>query len=152
MCIEHGGKIVNTNAVTNIVIEGNKVIFNLDYFVSLQGEDNKHIPDYVYMYFDTNGEMDDVIAKINSLNWITSDFGTTYNGSYKKNSRIVNPNAISFITFEDRKNRIIFNLRNSISFSRNVQSKTSDFVYYDHENENDYYAESDRISEILGGM
>lgn len=151
MFIEHGGKIVNTNAVTNIVIEARKIIFNLDYSVSLQDEQDKHIPDYVYMYFDTSEEMEDVKQKIKVLNWITSDYGTTYNGNYKSNNRIVNPNAISFVKFEDRKNRIIFNLRNSISFSRNILSKTSDFVYYDHENQDDYYKESDRISDLLGG-
>lgn len=150
MFIEHDGKIVNTDAVTNIVIENNKVIFNLDHFVSLKDENDRHIPDYVYMYFDEDEELRLIVNKITSLNWITSDFGTTYRGRYKANNRIINPDAISFIKFEDNKNRIIFNLRNSVSFSRNIQSKTSDFVYYDYENEGDYFREGNLISTMLG--
>ena len=153
MFIEHDDKIVNTEAVTNIVIEGSKIIFNLDYGVSLQNDVDRIIPDYVYMVIRNEEDFNDIKAKIDSLNWIKSEFGNFDNhGNYRNNNRIVNPKAISFLKFDDRKSRIIFNLRNSVSFNRDFSQKTSDFVYFDHTEVNDYESERTRVISILGGM
>jgi len=151
MFLEYGDKIVNTDAVTNIVIEGNKCIFNLDYGVSLQNEVDRIIPDYVYMIIKDPQELQDMKQKINELNWITSEFGNyDFHKNYRANNRIVNPAQISFMKFDERKQRIIFNLRNSISFNRNDFQKTSDFVYFDHTSMEDYDSESMRIKLIIG--
>jgi len=151
MFLESGDKVVNTDSVTNIVIEGNKVIFNLDYGVSLQENIDKIIPDYVYMIIKNDEELADMKAQIDTLGWLTSTFGNyDRNNNYRANNRIVNPSAISFIKYEGRKNRIIFNLRNSISFNREVYKKTSDFVYFDHVETSDFENECTRISAILG--
>ena len=150
MFLENEDKVVNTDAVTNIVIEGNKVIFNLDYGVSLQDNVDKIIPDYVYMIVKDPEDLKRMKADIDSLNWITSEFGNyDRNNNYRANNRIVNPEAISFLKFDDRKSRVIFNLRNSISFNRDVYQRTSDFVYFDHTNDEDYNVERERITNIL---
>jgi len=152
MFLENNDKVVNTDSVTNIVIEGNKVIFNLDYGVSLQDNIDKIIPDYVYMIIKNDEDLADMKAQIDGLGWLTSTFGNyDRNNNYRANNRIVNPDAISFIKYESRKNRIIFNLRNSISFNREVHQKTSDFVYFDHVDEGDFESERTRIAAILGG-
>ena len=151
MFLEHNDKIVNTDSVTNIVIEGNKIIFNLDYGVSLQDDIDKIIPDYVYMVIKDQDAFQEMKTAINDLNWITADFGNyDRNNNYRANNRIVNPAQISFLKFDERKQRIIFNLRNSVSFNRNAFSKTSDFVYFDHTSVEDFDSESLRIRRIIG--
>jgi len=151
MFLEHNEKIVNTDSVTNIVIEGNKIIFNLDYGVSLQDDINKIIPDYVYMVIKDQDAFQEMKTAINDLNWITSDFGNyDRNNNYRTNNRIVNPAQISFLKFDERKQRIIFNLRNSVSFNRNPFQRTSDFVYFDHTSVEDFDNESIRIRAIVG--
>jgi len=153
MFLEYNDKIVNTNSVTNIVIEGNKIIFNLDYGVSLQNEIDKIIPDYVYMTIRDQNELDEMKSKIDNLGWLTSEYGNyDRHGNYRANNRIVNPDQISFLKFDERKQRIIFNLRNSISFNKNEFQRTSDFVYFDHTSSEDFDKESIRIKSIIGAI
>jgi len=150
MFLRYKEKIVNTDSVTNIVIEGNKIIYNLDYGVSLQDRKDRIIPDYVYMVINDPLELQIIKDKINTLNWISSDFGNyDRNNNYRANNRIVNPELISFVKFDERNSRIIFNLRNSISFNRDFDQRTSDFVYFDHTSIEDFEDEQDRISLIL---
>ena len=150
MFLSNEDKMVNTDSVTNIVIEGNKVIFNLDYGISLQGDDAHIIADYVYMIVKDPGALEQMKQDIKSLNWIDSNFGAEdYKNVYRDNNRVVNPDAISFVKFDNRKSRIIFNLRSSVSFKRNIYQKTSDFVYYDHSYIDDFEDEKIRITNIL---
>jgi len=147
MFLFHDDKSVNTDSVTNVVLEHNKIIFNLDYATSMPDNEDRLIADYVYFYFDNDQEMDECIAKIDRLGWIRS--------KNPRNNRIVNPNNISFIKFEKtnrgghQMNRIIMNLRTSISFSRDIYTKTSDFVYFEHDDTEEFESECTRITKFL---
>lgn len=152
MYISHDNKIVNTDSVTNVVVEENKLIFNLDYSVSLDDNPDKIIADYVYMYFNNISEYNSILGQIGTLGWLTSEFGNyDFNGNYRSNNRIVNPKMISFVKFEEKKKRIILNLRTSVSRNKNIDEKTSAFVFFDHMNKDDYLDEVDRITKILVG-
>ena len=141
----YNDKIVNLDSVTNIIFENNKCIFNLDYSVSLNTNVDKLIPDYVYFYI-RDEDMEDVKKQIEGFGWLKS--------SNPFNKRIVNPSKISFVKFEEsknfnKKNRIIINLRNSVSFNRDMFRKTSDFVYFDYDNYSEYIKEVARITDFL---
>ena len=152
MNIAYENKIVNMDSVTNVVVEENKLIFNLDYSVSLDSNPDKIIADYVYMNFINISEYNDILEKIGTLGWLDSEFGNyDFNDNYRANNRIVNPKMISFVKFEERKQRIILNLRTSVSRNKNVHEKTSAFVFFDHIKKDDYLDEVDRITKILVG-
>lgn len=154
MFIQHNDKIVNTDNVSNISIEENKIIFNMNYSVSLHENLNKMIPDYVYFSF-TKFEKTDfeyIENKIRSLGWISSEYGCTKNGNWKPNKRIINPKCLSFIKIDDIKNRIIFNLNASVSFYKSDLEKTSDFVFYDYDDEGEFREDCDNVGNMLNAL
>lgn len=146
----HDDKIVNTDNVSNILVDDSKFIFNMNYSVSLNENKDKLIPDYVY--FNCNKEDYAKIAKqISSLGWISSEYGCTgKSGFWKPNKRIINPKSISFIKLEEWKLRIIFNLNTSISFYKNDYEKTSDFIFYDYDHIDDYEEDLQKITKLIG--
>lgn len=146
-----GHKSVNTNRVTNLVIEGDKFIFNLDYSVSLPHDNSKLIPDYVYMVTENDEEYDYLDNAIADLNWIANSYPEYRKSQYSSNDNwhIVNPAMISFIKYDKANKRIIFNLRNTISFKRDYEKKTSGFIYYDFETDEIFNDEMNRIEGIL---
>ena len=150
MFIKHDDKVINTDNVSNILIdnEKQKIIFNTNYPVSLHDNVYKLIPDYVYFVCD----VDDFLRirdKIMNLKWISSDFGKIKHGEFKHNARLINPDCVSFIKIEDWKPRIIFNLNTSISFYKNDAEITSDFIFYDYQNSAEMNTDLELITQKL---
>ena len=148
-------KIVNLDNVSNIAFEEYKdrdenqkykIIFNFNYAVSLKSNDDKLISDYVYFVYDNKSEYDvmiDELSKlINEKMWIAPMIGGYV-------SRIANPDKISFVATDSRKNRIILNLATSVSFYSSYSRKTSDFLYFDFLNEQEYKENLEYIKEQL---
>jgi hypothetical protein len=132
-----GDSIVNIDNVTSIMFEGKKVIFNMNYGISLNHNIDHIIPDYVYFYYNDINDTRVVKSLLQHFGWFT------FNASDNPN-RWVNPNSISFIKTEIRmkkdikKYRIIINLNSSVSLSNDIFARTSDAVYYDFTNEEDF--------------
>jgi len=137
-------KNVNLKNVTNIAFENYinrdsqeeyKIIFNFNYSVSLKNDFEKQIPDYCYFIMTDKEKYDDYVDTLNPLineyKWIAP----IINGRV---SRITNPECISFISTDPRKNRVILNLNTSVSFYSNVSRKTSDFIYLDFADPTEY--------------
>jgi len=148
-------KIVNLDNVSNIAFEEYqdrdnnmkyKIIFNFNYGVSLNSNDAKVISDYVYYVYDTREEYDkmsDELSRlINEKMWIAP----IINGNV---SRIANPDKISFIATDPIKNRIILNLATTVSFYSNYDKMTSDFMYFDFSNKEEYMENLIYIKEQL---
>ena len=162
MFIKYEEKIVNIDGVTNIVIEDQKIIFNLDYPVSIRDNISKLIPDYVYFYVKDKNDFDDIMTKINGLGWIRSNSPGFYekHGHRKAtNHELINPKQISFVKFEqfdkhgNKKNRIIINLRLPISFSGDIYSRTSDFIFFDYNKDDEAFeADCDMFTTTLEGI
>lgn len=146
-----GKKSVNTDRVSNIVIEGDKFIFNFDYSVSLPAQNNKMIPDYAYLTVDGDEEYKYVDDAVADLNWISNSYPDYKRAPHSSNDNwhIINPETISFLKFEDDKNRIIFNLKNTISNSRDYSKMCSAFIFFDYEDSVKYDAEVARIKAHL---
>ncbi len=161
MFIRYENKQVNVDSVTHIVFEGMKVIFNLDYAVSVKNNVDKHIPDYVYFDIQDDDEYLRIAKIIGDLDWISCSEPGTYQNhgrTMQMNHEIINPKAISFVKYEaddkrgNEKNRIIFNLRLSISFSKDVFNHTSGFVFFNYEDRVGYVSDMKRFSTKLEGM
>jgi hypothetical protein len=149
------GKLVNLNNVTNIVFDpdftdrfGNKkskIIFNLDYYVSLQKSDKK-VADYVYSIYTDKNEYDkavDVLNKlVNEKSWIAP---ITHGAIFK----IINPEKISFMTTDDDNYRVILNLNTTVSFHMDYHRMTSDFVYLNFKDWDEYQNNIVYITELL---
>ena len=148
---KYGDKIINTDKVTNVVIEDEKFIFNFDYSVSLQHNKAKIIPDYAYLTATTDDEfnyLDDAIA---SLGWISHSYPHhKAHSSYNTNDNwhIINPNGISNVKFT-KTNRIIFNFGNSVSVNRENDKYSASFVYFDYDDIESFEADKTRIKNIL---
>ncbi len=137
-------KIANLKNVSNIAFieETNrfgeiqwKIIFNFNYSVSLKNDNNKLISDYVYFVFTDKSEYD---TTTNELSKLINDYGwiaPIINGEV---SRITNPDCISFIATDPRKNRVILNLSTSVSFWNDYSRRTSDFIYIDFDTKDEY--------------
>ena len=102
----------------------------MNYGISLNSNINKIIPDYVYFYDITAGEIERIRNILYDNGWITLQYSDNSN-------RWVNPKNISFIKYETRnskqgiKYRVIVNLCSSVSLNNDIFARTSDAVYYD---------------------
>ncbi len=137
-------KIMNMKEVTNIGFEHYfdrndretwKIILNFGYPVSLPNDFSKLVSDYQYIVLhdldEYNAYIDELSNLINNHMWLAP----RVNG---KITRIINPEKISFVATDTKKNRIIFNLNTSVSFYNNNMRKTSDFLYIDFDNRTDF--------------
>ena len=148
-------KIVNLDNVTNIAFEETdksyKIIFNMNYGVSLKHKTDKIIPDYVYFKYEKHQEQekDQVLQEldklINEKMWIAPVIDNEV-------TRIANPRYISFIATDEYKNRIILNLSTSISFHSDNKRKTSDFMYLDFTNKEEYKNNLEYIKDQLNQL
>ena len=147
-------KFVNLREVTSIAfeeytdrfgVEKYKVIFNMNYGVSLKNDTSKMIADYVYSIYNTREDFTDaflyLINLVDEYQWIKC-----------KEPRIVNPDHISFVTVDKHRNRIILNLSCSVSFHGDHASKTSDFVYINCSDKDEYYERLTNIRESLENL
>ncbi len=147
-------KFVNLREVTSIAFEEffdryktkkYKVIFNMNYGVSLKSNTKKVISDYVYSIYEDRSEFDDVLMYLMGL-------VDEYQWLKMKEPRIVNPDHISFVTQDYRKNRIILNLASSVSFNGNDECKTSDFIYLNCDDKDEFYERLDDIRVKLDNL
>ena len=152
-------KIVNLGKVSNIAFDTYinhnqvriwKIIFNMSYSVSLKNQTNKLIPDYIYFVYEDEDQYQKTVDVLNNLinehQWIAPFVGT---GEDAKVTRIVNPEMISFVATDTRKNRIILNLASPVSFWNNESRLTSDFIYFNFGTEEDFNNELKYIKEQL---
>jgi len=147
-------KFVNLKEVTSIAFEEYsdrysqkryKIIFNMSYGVSLRHDQEKIISDYVYSVYDDN---QDFTENVNYLLGLVDE----YQWIKMKEPRIVNPEHISFVTQDPRKNRIILNLAASVSFHGDSASKTSDFIYLNCSNPEEFTERLETIREQLEAL
>jgi len=118
-------KIVNLENVSNIYIDNKdgqgKVIFNMNYSVKIF--DNKFTPDYVYWSFNSDNDLECIKSKIILLieDWIQP---------VEDGQRYINTTCISSIGIDDYKNRVIFNLNYNVTHPKDYNKLTSDFVFF----------------------
>ena len=145
-------KVINLKEVSSIGFESKKtghkaykVIINFSYPVSLKNDYKKVVSDYQYFVFQTEEEYNKYVSELNNLinvGWIAPKIENTVR-------RIINPDKISFISKDLRKNRIIINLATSVSFHNNTDRKTSDFLFIDFETEEEFTSEYNYIIDML---
>lgn len=137
-------KTVNIKAVSNIAFEAYinrfgiqeyKIIFNMGYPVSLKVDYTKLISDYVYFVYQDKTEYESTVDALADLINVHGWIAPLIRGVV---SRITNPERISFISTDPRKNRVILNLNTSVSFYNNNDRLTSDFIYLDFSSEQEY--------------
>ena len=151
------GDLVNLNSVTNIVFDENwtdrfgnhkpKIIFNFDYPVTLPKTDKK-ISDYKYMIFDTKSEYE---LKVKELEFLVNEMGWIAPIVNNRIDKIINPDKISFMTHDDNNQRIILNLNTSVSFHGDYSRLTSDFVYINFNDWEEYVNGLKYIRDLLKG-
>jgi len=118
-------KIVNLENVSNIYIDNKdgqgKVIFNMNYSVKIF--DNKFTPDYVYWSFNSDNDLECIKRIILLLieDWIQP---------VEDGQRYINTTCISSIGIDDYKNRVIFNLNYNVTHPKDYNKLTSDFVFF----------------------
>jgi hypothetical protein len=148
-------KLINLHSVTNIAFEeytdrngldAYKVIMNFDYGVSLKNDFDKQISDYAYFVMNDESQFIEYKEMLNTLVNENGWIAPIVNGEIK---RIFNPDKISFVATDKRKNRIIFNIATSVSFYNNVKRKSSDFAYIDFDTPEDFEAEYNYIKDQL---
>ena len=148
-------RIVNTSQVSNITFRNEstpeeeyyKIIFNFNTGVSLKNDYDKIIPQYVYFVYDNSKEYFEMLAKLNKLidgkGWLAPK---NVQGNV---NMIINPEYISFMAEDPRKNRIIVNMSCGVSFYDNNQRVTSDFIYLDYPTIEDMRQEQTYIDGVL---
>ena len=146
--ITNDNKYVNLRETTSIAFEDNnryKIIFNMNYGISLKNNTNKIISDYVYSVYNTYEEFEENLLYLMNLvdeyQWIKC-----------KDPRLVNPDHISFVTTDPRKNRIIINIASSVSFNGDLKNKTSDFVYINCDDQDEYNEKLTYIQDALDNL
>ena len=148
-------KMVNLKTVTNIAFETYldrndedtyKIIMNFDYSVSLKQDYQNHIPDYIYFITHDKQEYDDYMEQMSNLinqhGWLAPKVKGNIN-------RIINPDKVSFIATDKRKNRVIFNLATPVTFYNNNTRLTSDFIYVDFPTIEEFHLEYKYLKDQL---
>jgi len=122
-------KIINLGNVSNIYVDdkgpgerGSKVIFNMNYSVKIFN--GKFTPDYVYWSYNTKDELESILKLVNdnTKNWIQP---------IEQGQRYLNPDYIASVTVDINKTRVIFNLNYNVTHPKDINKLTSDFVFYD---------------------
>lgn len=139
--IKTNDKIINLKNVSNINVLDTRIVFNMNYSIEIR---DKVISDYTYWDFDTREELEVIVDILRTSSFIETTF-IGYNNAF------VNINEISSIKYADRKNRIIFNLSHPVSFNNhNGQSITSEFVYFNYTDIEEYQDKKTEINTLLG--
>ncbi len=141
-------KFVNLREVASIAFEETnnyKIIFNMNYGVSLKHNKNKMISDYVYSIYKDREQFDDaffyLMKLVEEYQWIKA-----------KQPRIINPDHISFVTSDVHNNRIILNIASTVSFHGDKDARTSDFVYINCSDEEEFKEKMLYIRESLENL
>jgi len=132
--------IINLDNVSNVFIDrkNNKIIFNMNYAVKLNGNLSA---DYQYWHYKDD-EFDKLLISLEKVliyhNFIVPN--SIYN-------RYVNTKCISSIKIDYNNLKVIFNLNATVSHPEDVRNKvkfekqrfTSDFVFIKFRNEDEFY-------------
>ena len=140
MFIETNDRFINLNNVSNININesGFRVIFNMNYNIQINcGTNNtpKMISDYVYWDSLNQNQFKQKVNELSQSDFLIDNFvKKMYSEGY------INVNEISSVKFLDNRKRTIFNLSHPVTFFDNRKNEkiTSEFVFVDAKNENDY--------------
>jgi hypothetical protein len=153
-------KIVNLDQVSNVSFNeetdrfGNliyKIIMNFGYQISLKGHNEKRIADYCYFVFEESQKedylkyQDHFADQINQGLWIAPKIN-------RKINRIVNPDYVSFVAVDPGKFRVIMNLACSVSWYSNPDRMSSDFIYLDFRDHEEYKQEFNYIKDQIGSV
>ncbi len=144
--LELNDRIVNLQNVSNINILENRIVFNMNYSIELNGSyEKKLISDYVYFNARNDQDMNQMKMELLKNNYIGDNF-------IKHNNGFVNTNCISSMKFADKKLRTIFNLSHPITFKGNQGVNiTSEFVYVNFTNGAEYDAFKTNVKQIILG-
>lgn len=98
-------------------------------------QEAKLTPDYTYWDYETEEEKKEIVdlieSKLRESSWIFPENPTL---------RYVNLDCVSSISFDDRNNRIIFNLNYHVSHPKDDTKLTSDYVFWNFGDDSDKYA------------
>lgn len=137
MFIKANESLINLDNVTNIGFLDNKLKIVFNFNCSIDSDKKGRIQlvaDYRYWSFDNVDDYNNAISDlekliINDKNWIIH-----------KNHHWVNLKYVTHINSDKAKNRIIFNLNNSITRDTRLgeDSLINDFVFWTFENSEDF--------------
>lgn len=150
MFVQTNDRIINLSNVSNINIlkDRNRIVFNLNYNIEIETNyRTKYISDYVYWDSQDTQTMANNLHNLSEIKYFNDNFINQVN-----DNGFINKNEISSIKFIDRKNRVIFNLSHPVTF-KDFDGKdkiTSEFVYVNCNNENQYTDYKSYVREKLG--
>lgn len=134
-------KTLNLEHVSNFGFLKDKIVFNMDYSVTLKSYKNNNkviISDYVYWIPNSFEELIEMKALIlestifsesSKLRWIQCSNDPEFK------QRIVNMDCVSSIKFDDERRKVIFNLSHTVTFGTGL---TSEFVFYKFRTQEEY--------------
>lgn len=98
-------------------------------------QEAKYTPDYTYWEYSSEEEKNEIIklieGKLRESSWIFPENPTL---------RYVNLDCVSSISFDDRNNRIIFNLNYHVTHPKDDTKLTSDYVFWNFNDDGEKYA------------
>lgn len=132
-------KSVNTKSVSSISFKEKhlRIIFNKSYVVNIyvkKDRQTKTIPDFTYWDFENETEYNDAVKYIKGMVNNLKNF-QFLRGKY------INFDFVSSILnkYEDGKYRVIFNFNYIINHPRFEDQMTSDFIYFNFYDEQQFY-------------
>lgn len=134
-------KFLNLDSCASVGLSKNdgknrfRIVFNLSHSIEVfdkQLNKNIVVADYKYWDFDSSIEFNKNLEKL-TKNLLASDFLF----STDKKHYYVNPAKVSYITFDDEHNRIIFNMSTSIT-KKTTGLLTNDYVFWTYSTKEEY--------------
>lgn len=127
-------RLINLQNVSNINVLTNsyRIIFNFNYGIDMG---KKTISDYVYWDAIDVHNFNYNLSVLNANKYFIDNYLDQINGN-----GYINKNEISSIKFSEKKNRVIFNLSHSITFTDFYGNDkiTSEFVYVNCNNNQEF--------------
>jgi hypothetical protein len=148
-------RTINLGTVSNIAfvketdrhgVKRFKIIFNFATSISLKNDFTKIISEYSYFVYDNEEEYQEMIDKISVYTQDRLWLMPRVSGEI---DRVINPEFISFISLDPRKNRVIVNLTTPVSFWSNNTRLTSDFMYLDFSTSDEFKTELLYMKDVL---
>ncbi|MDD2505666.1 MAG: hypothetical protein PHF21_05330 [Bacilli bacterium] len=130
-------KILNLQACTSIGVNKSRlrIVFNLSHSIEMfdpKLSKNIIVADYKYWDFDNEIDFNAGLQKVSSLIKVNEFFISSDKKHY-----FVNPDQLSYITFDDDNNRIIFNLSTSVT-KKTTGTLTNDYVFWTFNTKDEY--------------
>ena len=130
---------INYNHVNSVkyIDETRRIVFNFDYSVEIEANgERKLISDYTYFDYKTDEEYENAKEKYDRVLKTQQGFMRLTNNFYINFSKVSSIKA----AMKNGKHRVIFNFSNPTSYrdEKNQKFITSDFMFLDFENEDEY--------------